>query len=34
MTVCLNPSQMNDFCDLLGTLDEPVSKITSVKETI
>ena len=23
---------MNDFCDLLGTLDAPVSKIASVKE--
>ena len=22
---------MNDFCDLLGTLDGPVSKIVSVK---
>ena len=24
---------MNDFCDLLGTPDAPVSKITSVKKT-
>ena len=29
--VCLTPPQMNDFCDLLGTLDAPVSKIVSVK---
>jgi hypothetical protein len=29
--VCLTPPQMNDFCDLLGTPDEPVSKIASVK---
>ena len=25
------PLQRNDFCDLLGTLDAPVSKIASVK---
>ena len=31
--VCLTSPQMNDFCDLLGTLDAPVSKIASVKET-
>ena len=31
MIVCLTPPQMNDFCDLLGTPDAPVSKIASVK---
>ena len=31
MIVCLTPPQMNDFCDLLGTPDSPVSKIASVK---
>jgi hypothetical protein len=30
--VSLTPQQMNDFCDFLGTLDAPVSKIASVKE--
>ena len=30
--VCLTPPQVNDFCDLLGTLDAPVSKIASVKK--
>jgi hypothetical protein len=29
--VCLNPPQMNDFCDLLGTPYAPVSKIAPVK---
>ena len=29
--VCPTPLQMNDFCDLLGTPDAPVSKIASVK---
>ena len=29
--VCLTPPQMNDFYDLLGTPDAPVSKIASVK---
>ena len=29
--VCLTPLQINEFCDLLGTLDAPVSKIASVK---
>ena len=29
--VCLTPPQMNDFCDLLGTPDAPVSKIAPVK---
>ena len=29
--VCFTPPQMNDFCDLLGTPDAPVSKIASVK---
>ena len=29
--VCPTPRQMNDFCDLLGTPDAPVSKIASVK---
>ena len=29
--VCPTPPQMNDFCDLLGTPDAPVSKIVSVK---
>ena len=29
--VCLTPLQMNDFCELLGTPDAPVSKIVSVK---
>ena len=29
--VCPTPSQMNDFCDLLGTPDAPVSKIAPVK---
>ena len=29
--VCPSPPQMNDFCDLLGTPDTPVSKISSVK---
>ena len=29
--VCPTPPQMNDFCDLLGTPDAPVSKIASVK---
>ena len=29
--VCSTPLQMNDFCDLLGTPDAPVSKIASVK---
>ena len=28
--VCPTPRQMNDFCDLLGTPDAPVSKIESV----
>ena len=28
--VCPTPPQMNDFCDLLGTPDAPVSKIASV----
>ena len=28
--VCPIPLQMNDFCDLLGTPDAPVSKIASV----
>ena len=28
---CPTPPQMNDFCDLLGTPDAPVSKIVSVK---
>ena len=32
--VCPTPSQMNDFCDLLGTPDAPVSKIASVKYTM
>ncbi len=31
MIVCPTPPQMNDFCDLLGTPDAPVSKIASVK---
>ena len=31
MIVCLTPPQMNDFCDLLGTPDAPVSKIAPVK---
>ena len=31
MIVCPTPPQMNDFCDLLGTPDAPVSKIVSVK---
>ena len=31
VVVCLAPPQMNDFCDLLGTPDAPVSKIASVK---
>jgi hypothetical protein len=26
-----HPTTMNDFCDLLGTPDAPVSKIASVK---
>ena len=30
--VCPTLLQMNDFCDLLGTPDAPVSKIASVKE--
>jgi hypothetical protein len=29
--VCLTLPQMNDFYDLLGTPDAPVSKIASVK---
>ena len=29
--VCPTQPQMNDFCDLLGTPDAPVSKIVSVK---
>jgi hypothetical protein len=29
--VCPTSPQMNDFCDLLGTPDAPVSKIASVK---
>ena len=32
--VCLIPPQMNDFCDLLGTPDAPVSKIVSVNEDL
>ena len=31
MIVCLTPPQMNDFGDLLGTPDAPVSKIAPVK---
>ena len=31
MIVCLTPPQMDNFCDLLGTPDAPVSKIASVK---
>ena len=31
MIVCPTPPQMNDFCDLLGTPDAPVSKTASVK---
>ena len=30
--VCPTPPQMNDFCDLLGTPDAPVSKIASVNK--
>ena len=30
MIVCPTPMQMNDFYDLLGTPDAPVSKIASV----
>ena len=29
--VCPTPTQMKDFCDLLGTPDAPISKIVSVK---
>ena len=29
--VCPSPPQMNDFCELLGTPDAPVSKIESEK---
>ena len=32
--VCPTPTQMNDFCDLLGTPDAPVSKIASVKRDV
>ena len=32
--VCPTPTQMNDFCDLLGTPDTPVSKIASVKRDV
>ena len=31
LIVCPTPPQMNDFCDLLGTPDAPVSKKASVK---
>ena len=31
--VCPTSPQMNDFCDLLGTPDAPVSKIASVKRS-
>jgi hypothetical protein len=32
--VCLTPPQMNDFCNLFGTPDAPVSKIASVKRSL
>ena len=32
--VCLTPPQMNDFFDLLGTPDAPVSKIASAKMSL
>ena len=32
MIVCLTPPQMNDFGDLLGTPNPPVSKIAHVKD--
>ena len=28
-----NPAQMDDFCDLHGTLDTPVSRIVTVKQS-
>ena len=34
MIVCPTPPQMNDFCDLLGTPDAPVSKIASVNRKL
>ena len=34
MIVCLTPPQINDFCDLLGTLYAPVSKIAPVKSLL
>ena len=30
--VCPTPPQMDDFCDLLGTTDAPVSKIACVNK--
>jgi hypothetical protein len=32
--VCLTPPQMNDFCDLLGTPDVPVSKIKQTRKSV